>query len=53
MLQSLLRRYGTHGIEQLGGEPAVRERLHEVALRGAFGLVAELSREVEEALAKR
>jgi LAO/AO transport system kinase len=53
VLQSLVRRYGTYGIEQLGGEHAVLARLGEVSDRGAFALVAELAREVEEALAKR
>jgi LAO/AO transport system kinase len=40
VLQSLLRRYGSHGIEQLGGEHAVLARLGEVSDRGAFALVS-------------
>ena len=40
-------------VEQLGGEHAVAARLGEASGRGAFALVAELAREVEEALAKR
>lgn len=53
VLQSLRRRYGSHGLEQQGGPQAVLARIGESADRGAFALVSLLSREIEDALAKR
>jgi len=52
LLDALLRRYGSYGLERLGGREALRRRAAEHAGSSAFGLVAQLSREIEEALRK-
>jgi LAO/AO transport system kinase len=53
LLGSLERRYGAFGIEQLGGRPALRERMCEDDPVSAFALLARLGLEIEEALRKR
>ena len=45
----LAGRYGSHGLEQLGGAEAVGARVREDAGRSAFVWVEELGREIEEA----
>jgi LAO/AO transport system kinase len=49
---ALERRYGSHGLECLGGREALRRRLAREEDGSAFGLVARLGREIEEALRK-
>ncbi len=49
---ALQHRYGSHGMAALGGEPALLARLEGDANATGFGLVQELGREIEEALAK-
>ena len=51
-IECLERRYGSHGVERLGGSNALRERARERAAESTFGLVAELGREIEDALRK-
>jgi LAO/AO transport system kinase len=53
VVEGLRRRYGTHGLEQLGGERAVAERLHEDASTSAFAWLETLGHEVEDALRKQ
>jgi len=53
LLGALERRYGAFGIEQLGGRPALRERMCEDDPVSAFALLARLGLEIEEALRKR
>jgi len=50
LLRALETRYGSYGIEQLGGETAVRGRLDEGA--SAFAALAHLADEIEETLGK-
>jgi len=52
LLGALERRYGTFGIEQLGGRRALRERVREDDQVSAFALLARLGLEIEEALRK-
>lgn len=52
ILLTLERRYGSFGIEQLGGPRAARERIAKSDAPSGFGLLAELSREIEDALTK-
>lgn len=52
VLAALERRYGSFGVEQLGGAKAVRERLSRSPARSPFGQVAHLGREIELALGK-
>ena len=52
VVETLERRYGSHGVDQLGGRPALRARVREDEAPSAFALVATLSNEIEEALAK-
>ena len=52
VLEALERRYGRYGLEQLGGRRSVSARLGEAEAASAFALVAELGREIEEALRK-
>jgi LAO/AO transport system kinase len=52
LLGGLERRYGSFGIEQLGGRRALRERAREDDQASAFVLLARLSLEIEEALRK-
>jgi LAO/AO transport system kinase len=49
VLESLARRYGSFGLERLGGNGAVRERVREGG--SAFALVAALGAEIEAKLA--
>jgi LAO/AO transport system kinase len=49
VLESLARRYGSFGLERLGGNGAVRERLREG--ESAFALIAALGAEIEAQLA--
>ena len=52
LLRALERRYGTFGIEQLGGPRTLRERVREDHPISAFALLTRLSLEIEEALRK-
>jgi len=52
LLQTLERRYGAFGIEQLGGSRALRERVRADDGSSAFALLARLGREIEDALQK-
>jgi LAO/AO transport system kinase len=52
LLGALERRYGTFGIDQLGGRRALRERVREDDSVSAFALLARLGLEIEEALRK-
>jgi LAO/AO transport system kinase len=49
---ALRRRYGTHGLEQIGGGTAIAERLRAEPDRSSFAWVEALSREIEDALRK-
>lgn len=49
--EALLRRYGTHGIERLGGTRALAERLADVDALGCFSVIARVGDEIEQALA--
>jgi len=51
-IECLERRYGSYGVEKIGGSDALRERARERGAESAFGLVAELGREIEDALRK-
>jgi LAO/AO transport system kinase len=50
--ETLRERYGSFGLETLGGEEPVRLRLAAEPDAAGFGLVQRLGREIEEALAK-
>ena len=52
VLEALERRYGSYGVEALGGRAALAARLPESG-SGAFALLAALGREIEENLACR
>jgi LAO/AO transport system kinase len=52
LLGALERRYGTFGIEQLGGRRALRERVRQDDPVSAFALLERLGLEIEEALRK-
>ncbi len=52
VIEALLLRYGSHGLEAIGGEGAVAQRLSAEPDASGFGLAAALAREIEEALAK-
>jgi LAO/AO transport system kinase len=52
VVESLVRRYGSHGLEQLGGARAVAERVREDAARSTFVWADVLGREIEDALRK-
>jgi len=49
-LEALARRYGSHGLDALGGRAAVARRLHEHGLPSAFAALRELGAEIENAL---
>ena len=49
-VESLARRYGEHGLEQIGGAGAVGERLETLAGRSVFAAVLELGHEIEAAI---
>ena len=51
-VESRARRYGSHGLEQLGGARAVAERVREDAAHSTFAWVDVLGREIEDALRK-
>ena len=51
-IECLERRYGSYGVEKIGGTRALRERARERDAESTFGLVAELGREIEDALRK-
>jgi LAO/AO transport system kinase len=50
--ETLLARYGTHGLDALGGPPALAERLGAEPDRSGFTLADSLGREIEAALGK-
>jgi LAO/AO transport system kinase len=52
VLDALERRYGSHGIERLGGRDALRARLRGRARGSGFAEILELGREIEDALRK-
>jgi LAO/AO transport system kinase len=52
VVESLSRRYGSHGLEQLGGPRAVAERVREDTARSSFAWLDVLGREIEDALRK-
>lgn len=52
VLEALERRYGSYGVEALGGRAALAARVRESSA-GAFALLASLGREIEENLACR
>ena len=52
ILRSLERRYGSFGLEQLGGRRALLDRVREADEGSAFGLLAQLGQEIEAALGK-
>ncbi len=52
VLETLVQRYGSFGLEHLGGPRAVADRIREGAGDSAFALAAALSREIEDALRK-
>jgi LAO/AO transport system kinase len=52
VLETLELRYGSYGLDELGGRRALRARIQEHGEHSSFGLVADLSREIEEALRK-
>jgi LAO/AO transport system kinase len=52
VLDTVERRYGSYGVERLGGREALRGRLAGAGDASAFALVLGLSREIEDALRK-
>jgi LAO/AO transport system kinase len=52
VLETLERRYGSYGIERLGGRPGLEKRLREGPGASPFARILGLGREIEEALAK-
>ena len=52
VVEALERRYGSYGLECLGGRAALERRLRAEPSPARFGAVATLGREIEEALAK-
>jgi LAO/AO transport system kinase len=52
VLDTLERRYGSHGIACLGGRDGVRERVRRAAEDAGFALLLALGREIEDALRK-
>lgn len=52
VLETLENRYGSYGIEALGGRQAVLDRVRDEEGASGFALVSELGREMEEALRK-
>lgn len=48
--EALEAQYGRHGVERVGGRDALRSRVRESEGSSAFALVAELGREIEDAL---
>jgi len=52
VLDGLARRYGSYGLEQLGGATEVGARIREIEGSSAPALIACLGREIEQALSK-
>jgi LAO/AO transport system kinase len=52
ILDGLERRYGSYGLERCGGREALRARLAEAPHASSFARLAELAREIEDALRK-
>ena len=52
VLDGLERRYGSYGLERCGGREALRARLAEGPAVSPFALLAQLGREIEDALRK-
>lgn len=52
VLEALTQRYGTFGLDRIGGRKAVSERVAASGDASAFGLILELSGEIEDALRK-
>lgn len=50
--EALLRRYGSHGVERIGGADDVSRRVRSDPNASPFALVLRLGREIEEALGK-
>jgi LAO/AO transport system kinase len=50
VLDALLRRYGSFGLERVGGAEAVRARVESEAARGGLAALRDLGREIERAL---
>jgi LAO/AO transport system kinase len=52
VLETLENRYGSYGIETLGGPQAVLDRVRDEDAASGFALASELGREIEEGLGK-
>jgi LAO/AO transport system kinase len=52
VIEALERRYGSFGVEALGGRAALRARIADEPSLSSFALAAALGREIEEALHK-
>ena len=52
ILMGIERRYGSFGLEQLGGRRALLDRIRDDDSPSAFTLLTELGREIENALYK-
>jgi LAO/AO transport system kinase len=50
--ESLLRRYGVHGLEAIGGAAGLSARLRDARVASAWDLSLRLGREIEDALGK-
>ena len=53
ILRVLERRYGTFGIERLGGRGILQDRIGKADERSAFLLLSQLSKQIESALGKK
>jgi LAO/AO transport system kinase len=52
VLEALELRYGSFGIESIGGPPVLRARIREDGTATGFALIASLGRDIEDALRK-
>lgn len=52
VLESLEQRYGSYGLERIGGRPGLEKRLRDQPASSPFGRAVALGREIEEALVK-
>jgi len=52
VVDSLERRYGSYGLERVGGRGALRDRVRSRAAEGGFALIGQIGREIEDALRK-
>jgi LAO/AO transport system kinase len=52
VLEALERRYGSYGLDRLGGRDALRARVRERGDASCFALASELGKEIEDALRK-